>query len=204
MLIDHFSAKLLRSEQNRRAYQQRTRHKSKVLPTWPTIPKAVHEQGSVPLPKSSHFFKNEFRQRVDVSNDDALAIWDQPPPYSGISASFGSVGLEITVDRVHGRHLRQQYHSELRRLDRYRDGDGDDELLAEIDRNICQYLVAWKELKSYLQLRPKSPIDYTMGHHLLQWKARRITDLLVDWKIAKKGRSTGAFIAHFANRWTNY
>lgn len=119
------------------------------------------------------------------------------------SASFGSAGRDIIVDRVHGRHLREQYHSEVRRLSRYREGSSDDELLTEISRDICQYLVAWKELNSQLQLRPKSPIDYTMGHHLLQWKARRITDLLVDWKMAKKGRSTGAFVTHFTNRWSN-
>ena len=73
----------------------------------------------------------------------------------------------------------------------------------EIDLDIQQYLAAWKELKLLLQLRPKSPIDHTMGHLLFQWKARRIVDLLADWKVVKKGRSKGAFPCHFTNRWTN-
>ncbi len=89
------------------------------------------------------------------------------------------MGLEVIVDRVHGRHLREQHQAEVQRLDRYRKGS-DDDILREIDSDIHQYLVAWKDLKLALQLRPVSPIDHTMGHHLLQWKARRIVDLLAD------------------------
>lgn len=197
-------AKLLRKEQNRRAYSLRTQDRSKLLPTWPTIPQAVHEQSSLPLPTHSHFFKQEFRYREDVSDVDALAKWDRLPPYSAKSASFGSVALDVTVDRIHGRRLREQYHYEVRRLERYRSRLNDDEILAEIDHDICQYFATWMELKVFLQLRPKSPIDHTMGHLLLQWKARRITDLLADWKVAKKGCSKGAFMTHFTDRWSKY
>ena len=195
---------MLRKEQNRRAYQQRMQGRSKVLPTWPTIPHAVHQQGSIPLPTDSHFFKTEFRYRGDVSDDDALAKWDHFPLHSPVSAaSFGEVGLEVTIDRIHGRRLREQYHFEDRRVQRYRE-TSNDAILAEIDRDICQYLAAWKELKNLLQLRPKSPIDHTMGHLLLQWKARCITDLLADWKVLKKGGSISTFSLHFSNRWSKY
>lgn len=202
-LLISFRAKLVRSEQNRRAYQQRTRDRSKLVPTWPNIPRVVHQQAAFLLPTNSHFFKKEYRLGGKICDDDALAIWDSSPPYAISSASLGSVGLEVIIDRVHGRHLREQYQDEARRLERYRNAD-DDDILKEIDCDVHRYLAAWNTLRLALQLRPESPIDHTMGHHLLQWKARRIVDLLNDWKVVKKGRSQSTFSLHFSNRWSKY
>lgn len=197
------SAKLLRKEQNRHAYQKRIEGKSKLVPTWPTIPRVVHQQGALPLPTSSRFFKNEFRVRNDVSDDDTLAKWDHYPPYATPLASFGTNGLELVVDRLHGWRLRAQLHFETWRLRQYEESS-DDEILAGIDRDIQANLRAWKELSLMLQMRPDSPVDHTMGHHLLQWKARHIVDLLADWKVLKKGRVNRPFNTHFINRWSKY
>ena len=141
--------------------------------------------------------------RSDASDDNALAKWDCYPPYATPLASFGTNGLELVVDRVHGWRLRAQYHSEARRIQHYETAS-DDDILAEIDRDIQANLKAWKELNSMLQIRPASPVDHAMGHHLLQWKARRLVDLLEDWKVVKKGRSNRAFYLHFARRWSQY
>ena len=197
-------AKILRREQNRRAYQTRTQHKSRLTPTWSTVPRAIRDQGSTPLPVLSNFFKTEFRSRQQVSDDDALASWDYYPPYH--SSGESNRTLSVIIERAHGRRLREQYQSESLRLQRFNDGT-DDDILTEIDRDINTYLTSWNELDAILRA-PSSDqmahIDLIMGKHLLQWKARRVVDLLADWKAAKKGRSKQAFKVLFSNRWSQY
>ncbi|KAF8170554.1 hypothetical protein BJ912DRAFT_933217 [Pholiota molesta] len=193
-------AKALRQEQNKRAYQKRTQEKSKLSPTWPSIPRALRDQAALPIPQKSHFFLLEYRSREEVSDQDPLAKWDYYPPYHVPHGTIAGGGLEAIVDRVHGRrHLEQRQH-EAQRLQRYNKGT-DDQILAEIGRDINTYLTSWNELRNILKTMPYSDIDHTMGEHLKHWKARRVVDLLQDWKVVKKGRANGAFECHYANRW---
>ncbi|KAF8170967.1 hypothetical protein BJ912DRAFT_933030 [Pholiota molesta] len=193
-------AKLLRREQNKRAYQRRTENKSKLAPTWPAIPRALRQQAALPLPRQSHFFLLEYRTREEISDDDVLAKWDFYPPYHIPHGSIGGGGLDAIIDRVHGRRLREQYQYEACRLQRY-EKSTDTQILQEIDRDIHTYLTSWEELKHILDGTNLSHVDRKMGEHQMQWKARRVVDLLEDWKAVKKGRVDYAFTCLYTARW---
>lgn len=169
--------------------------------TWPNIPCALRQQAALALPRESHFFRLEFRTREEVSDTDALAKWDFYPPYETSDDLIGTAKLEWIVERVHGRRLREQHQHEVRRLQRY-DKLSDTEFMQEIDRDINTYLTSWHELRRILKTLPSnSHMDRTMGESLMQWKARRVVDLLEDWKVVKKGRADSQFICHFNTRW---
>lgn len=114
--------------------------------------------------------------------------------------SIGNGRLEAIVEQVHGRRLREQYQHEVRRLRHY-EISSDTQILEEIDRDINTYLTTWNELKRILRTLPPSHINHTMGEHLLQWKARRIVDLLEDWRVVKQGRVNHNFTCLFNTRW---
>lgn len=96
--------------------------------------------------------------------------------------------------------MREQYQHEARRLRCY-EKSSDTQILQEIDRNIHTYLTSWHELKNILKTLPPSDVDHTMGKHLMQWKARRVVDLLEDWKMVKKGCVNDSFTCLFTTRW---
>jgi hypothetical protein len=192
--------KILRREQNKRAYLRHTADKIRLAPTWPTIPSAVRQQAALPLPKQSHFFRLEYRTQEEISDTDSLAKWDFYPPYNMPDGSIGNGRLEAIVEQVHGRRLREQYQHEVRCLRCY-EISSDTQILEEIDRDINTYLTTWNELKHILRTLPPSHINHTMGEHLLQWKARRIVDLLEDWRVVKQGRVNHNFTCLFHTCW---
>ena len=73
--------------------------------------------------------------------------------------------------------------------------------LQEIHAEITKWVQEWSELNKLLKTSNLLNVDLRMGKGLLEWKARRVMDLLVDWKAAKKGQDSNKFITLYTDRW---
>ena len=73
--------------------------------------------------------------------------------------------------------------------------------LQEIHAEISKYILEWTTLNKLLKTTILAHVDSAMGRTLLEWKARRVMDLLGDWKAVKKGQDSDEFIILYSNRW---
>lgn len=194
------STRAIRSAQNRRAYERRTTHKSKLKATWQRIPAGLKEQGCLPLPKNSHFFVQEVRSRDTPSSSDPLAVWDDFPPYASSSQSLSKSNLQALVERLHARQYLLQKHHEMDRISRFRSATCVDNCLEEIARDIDSLIAEWKILRALITGFSEATVDHTVGALHMQWKARRVVNLLEDWKAFKKSGIDG-FLEVYCERW---
>ena len=104
------------------------------------------------------------------------------------------------LELIQGRRLHAQYQYEELRLVRYKTMS-EPVFLQEIHAEITKWVLEWSELNKLLKTTAFSDVDCKMGRSLLEWKARRVMDLLADWKAAKKGRNGDQFIILYSNRW---
>lgn len=200
MLFNFPSAKALRSAQNRRAYEKRTAHISKLKPTWPRIPPALKKLGKLPIPNHSHFFLTETRGNDTPCSEDGLAIWDDFPPYSMTSNNLCGSRLEALVERLHGRQFSYHKAYEADRISKIQLSDCVNDNLKLIDKDIGTLLAEWNILRSLLKSFPRGTVDHTIGHVHMQWKSRRVLALLDDWKALKK-EGTDGIMTLYCTRW---
>jgi hypothetical protein len=153
----------------------------------------------VPLPTTSPLFQQEFYRQEEVTEADHLAHWERFPPYHPSSLVIHH-GISGFLDLIQGRRRRAQYQYEELRLGRYRN-TSNPVFLQEIHSEITKLVSEWLELNKLLKTTNLTDIDSTMGRSLLEWKARRVVDLIADWKAVKKGRDGDDFIILYTNRW---
>lgn len=194
------SAKAIRSAQNQRAYQRRIAHKSTVKANWPRIPAKLKNLGMVPIPRGAHFFIQEARTQDVPRSDDPLGIWDDFPPYASTYEPLGKASIEALIERLHGRQYRYQKHQEITRISRFRSAECINDTFQEIAQDINSLFAEWKILRALLKTFPEESLDHTVGHLHMQWKSRRVLDLLEDWKALKKDGIDG-FMTVYCNRW---
>jgi len=195
-LLTQHRAKALRSAQNRRAYERRVGPEKPSL-RLPIVPKWVQELAALPLPKSSHLFSIYFRSKDEISEDNDLTIWERLPPYP-FKCGLLHYGVEDTSDALHGHRHRLQLEFENERLVQYKQLPTA-AFMEGVFRNLLETLADAKELKTVVKRFKSSKIDFVMGSHLLQWKARRIISLVKDWKALKAGNDR--FIIEYTEQW---
>jgi len=195
------SEKDIRRAQNQRAYERRKSPKTYLVAPLPNIPRSlrVMSRSAFPIMKTSPLFQQEFRRRDEITQDDHLAHWDNFPPYHSSSLST-ACGMPGFLELIQGRRLHAQYQYEELRLVRYKTMS-EPVFLQEIHAEITKWVLEWSELNKLLKTTAFSDVDCKMGRSLLEWKARRVMDLLADWKAAKKGRNGDQFIILYSNRW---
>lgn len=147
----------------------------------------------------SALFQKEFCRQDEISDDNHLAHWDHFPPYhsSSLLATYGMSGF---LKLLQGRRFRAQHQYEEDRLVRYKIMS-ESVFLQEIHAEITKWVQEWSELNKLLKTSNLLNVDLRMGKGLLEWKARRVMDLLADWKAAKKGRDSNKFITLYTDRW---
>jgi len=106
--------------------------------------------------------------------------------------------IEETLVKLHGRRMRLQLELENARLPRFNRLPLED-FMAEVHTDLLHYLMQCRELKDTLKSLKAPGIDYTLGAHLLQWKARRVVSLVEDWKGLKQGNYK--FLTVYSDRW---
>ena len=195
--MNEFRGKKLRSEQNRRAYKHRHEGPYKGSLRLPYIPTFVSALAALPLPRTSPLFRMHYHDEDDIAEDDALVIWEHSPPYSD-SQCVEQRNLEETSTQLHGRRLRLQLELENSRLTRFNRLPLE-EFMAEVHGDLVEHLTQCKNLKEHLKQFTALSTDHIMGTHLLQWKARRVIDLGVDWKALKQGNFK--FLSVYGDRW---
>ncbi|KIM37572.1 hypothetical protein M413DRAFT_30770 [Hebeloma cylindrosporum] len=185
--VDTEHAKVIRRAQNQRAYEKRKQNsKAYLVAPLPNIPRPlrVMSQSMFPIMKTSPLFQQEFRRREEITQDDHLAHWDNSPPYhsSSLSTTYGMSGF---LELIQGRRLRAQYQYEELRLVRYKTAS-EQVFLQEINAEIAKWVLEWSELNKLLKTARFVDVDCKLGRSLLDWKARRVMDLLADWKAFSK------------------
>ncbi len=193
----HSRAKVLRSAQNCRAYECR-RGPVRLSLRFPTIPISISKFAVFPLPTDSIVFRSYRRSTEPIADDDELLHWDTFPPYPLASDRIFQLRLKEICHALHGRRMRLHHELDLARV-KYLTSDTHDDLYREVHRDLIHLLDQAIKLKGILQQFKLSEVDFTMGVHLLQWKARRILALSEDWKALKKGDSD--YLRVHAERW---
>jgi len=153
----------------------------------------------VPLPTTSPLFQQEFYHREEVTEADTLAHWEKSPPYHSSSLVI-THGISGFLQLIQGRRRHAQYQYEELRLVRYRNMSNL-VFLQEIHSEITKLVLEWSKLNKLLKATNLTDFDSTMGRSLLEWKARRVMDLIADWKAVKKGCDGNNFVILYTNHW---
>jgi len=196
-LMNEYRGKMLRSEQNRRAYKNRHEGPYKGSLRLPYVPTFVTALAALPLPRTSPLFRMHYHDEDDIAEDDTLVIWEHPPPYSD-PRCVEQKNLEETSTQLHGRRMCLQLDLENSRLAHFNRLPRE-EFMAEIHGDLVDHLTQCKDLRKLLNQFEALSTDHIMGTHLLQWKARRVVDLVVDWKALKHDQFK--FVTVYGDRW---
>ncbi|KAG6810167.1 hypothetical protein H0H92_013031 [Tricholoma furcatifolium] len=205
-----FRGRELRSLQNRRAYLKRKCNSSTTstppplqpsstppLLQPPNLPDDLYDMGNLPLPTSYEFkdaLESGYFYEDSDWNDEALASWLSPPPYTLLPSGDPERFLDVLM----GYRLRMLKEEEVARLDRF-EGNASHDSLAEVHAELVVHYNRWKELRIAVG-NMKRGLGACLGVSFVQWEARRVCLLEQDFSALRHGLD--ALFRLFVDRWT--
>ncbi|KAF9049038.1 hypothetical protein BJ165DRAFT_1580868 [Panaeolus papilionaceus] len=193
-----------RAKQNHQAYEQRKGFKV-VLLRHPRIPMLAQELGTayVDVQEGSVFFNKYFLSAMSVAQDrHEFLHWDQPPPYA-VSRYLIKIGLDDTIDALHGYRAWAARDEESQVVTRIQTGEDHMVVWQDVHDKLSSLLREFKELKIVVSKYKKGTLDHIMGMHLLQWKSRSILAYDNFWMAFKYG-SIADIEDSFHSRWKDW
>lgn len=187
-------------QETRRINRRSNSRKGPATPTHPSVPadlpQHLLELAQKPLPTSDLF--HSAACSPDALDESDLPSWDHPPPYKSLPppATIEEDRFTRNLDDVmHGRWLRESKVKEKARMESRMRGDWET-LRKSLQEELEEGLGDWTELDDLVSCFEGCDRHLTMARNSLQWLARCVHSLNIEWQAALQGMASYADLYH--------
>jgi hypothetical protein len=200
------SAKALRVQSNRRAYERLREARKCSQPAkleLPPVPSRMRHLACLPVPIDLSCYRRGYRSNTSIEEDEDYAQFLHPPPYT-ISDELKKVGWSKTGLIVQGKREKALHTLEIKRMSEQYNCMRRQTFRETLHANILRHLNGWHDLCTIMdQARSRDPCEWVamMGQQVLQWEARQVMNMIEDLEAACNEEDDEKYVYVFLQRW---